>query len=201
MATILVCFDIDGVLNLKHMHHQFGWLKKEYLAGMSIHPAPLTNALLRLIEKDATLYPAWLSSWGPASVAWNERAGTKKWPVIYPLDFNELAQADQMFGGGLHNVKPDNKLIAVHWHLYKMSLYLHTSPESIPVVWIEDGFAPETAAWQQVRKEQGRAPVQLVDTRNPEILDMLARKCTDNGECVQSARKFMAMLIDVQVAV
>lgn len=201
MPTVLVCFDIDGVFSLTHMHHQYGWLKKEHLSGISIHPAPLTNALLRLIEQDPMLYPAWLSSWGPASVAWNERAGTKKWPVIYPLDFNELAQADRMFGSCLHNVKPDNKLIAVRWQLYQMSLHLHAKPDAIPVVWVEDGFAPETLTWQNERRVEKQAPVQLVDTRNSAILDMLAQKCADKDECVQSARAFMTKWIDAKVTV
>jgi len=184
MQPIPLFLDIDGVFSIKHEH-----LPKEHISGLSAHPIPMCNALLRLIDADPILRPLWLSSWGEQSVAWNKRAGTQKWPVAYPLDPQDAVRAERKFGVELHHNKPDEKLIAVWW-------YMQLQDQDTPLIWMEDGFAPETILWAH---ERGN--VRLIDTRNPQILAALTQKCAGQDECVQVARKFMAQWIDAKVSV
>jgi len=183
MQSILLFLDIDGVFTIKHEH-----LDKERINGVHVHPIPMCGALLQMLDRDPAISPVWLTSWGDAALAWNKRYGTQKWPVAYPLDFADASKADQQFPR-LHNNKPDEKLIAVWWYLRKM-------PEDAPVMWMEDGFAPETILWAH---ERGN--VRLIDTRNPQILAALVQKCTSQDECIQAARAFMTTYIDAKVSV
>lgn len=183
MQPITLFLDIDGVFSIKHDH-----IPKDRINGVHVHPIPMCAALMQMLDKDPTIAPVWLTSWGDAALAWNKRYGTAKWPVAYPLDFADASKADQQYPR-LHNNKPDDKLIAVWWYLRKM-------PKDAPVMWMEDGFAPETVLWAH---ERGN--VRLIDTRNPDIMDALTQKCADQQECVQAAHKFIAKFIDTKVAV
>jgi hypothetical protein len=134
-STVLF-LDIDGVLSIPHPRD--GSIRFErWQPGLPVWPIPLASALVRTIDQDRHLHPVWLSAWDQRAWLWNDRAGTRHWPIGYCLKPRQWRYAYCLFPT-LRGVRFDNKLMAV---LYYLRRYPHKR-----VVWVEDGFADETVA-------------------------------------------------------
>jgi hypothetical protein len=166
MTQTILFLDIDGVLSICDPT-----IPMQQVGGIHCWPIPLANELLRIIDADSRLHPIWLSAWGDGAHTWNERAGTRRWSVGYHLDDRAEARSRRMFPR-MYQDNADEKLIAVHYHLYPFE----NNPE-IPVVWIEDGFMPETIQWAKTRGN-----VRLIDTTDPAIRDLLIGRSPDSVE-------------------
>jgi hypothetical protein len=157
MKSVTILFlDIDGVFSIPDQVD--GQIRYErWLRGLPVWPVPLSYALVRAIAQDRQLHPVWLSSWGDLALLWNERAGTKNFPVGYYLTRRRFLKACRMFP---HLVHSDRKLLAVHY-------YLRQYPDH-NVMWIEDGFDDETVSWA-AREHH----VCLIDTTTEPVLSVL----------------------------
>ncbi len=149
-----LCFwDVDGVFSIPTPETRTQWVKFGY--GLPAWVTPTAFALLRAVDADPHRHNVWLSAWGTDAVLWNQRAGTRVWPVAYHLTCRQLQYAKKVLPAPLFaDPRIDGKLIAVHYYLWRRRY-----PESGHVLWVEDGFAEETRAWASARGN-----VSLIDT-------------------------------------
>lgn len=168
MKKKIVFWDIDGVLSIPTKENANDYVK--FGRGLPAWPIAIAVDLVRLVHAHPQLRNIWLSSWGSASVIWNERADTPAWPVGYQLTFRQAAYARKVLPTELYSMerRVDRKLIAAQYHLRYF-------PEDQQVVWVEDGFATETEEWAA-----RRGNVRLVDTSEdmPACAALLAREPT-----------------------
>lgn len=172
MKTI-VFLDIDGVLSIPNVNNYAE--RHERWPGVGAPwPIPMANDLLRVIDTSSRILPVWLSCWSTGGYVWNDRAGTRRWPVGYHLCKSSQTLALRRFP---EYRGQDEKLLAARW-------FLRDHPRN-PVVWIEDGFADETQAWATTR---GNA--RLVDTwpYDGETARFLTRNYEDPA---QAAKEFL----------
>lgn len=158
-ARILALLDIDGVLSIEDPANLAA--RREHWPGCGpVWPVPFADALIRALDRDARLAPAWLSYWGERAWRWNSRAGTARWPVVFPLSlarqraarhWAKSAVLPAAASAGATARVPDDKLFAVRFVLRRQPMRR--------VLWIEDGFSPEAIAW--AGGQSGR--VRLVD--------------------------------------
>lgn len=177
MEPMVLFLDVDGVLTMLEAEY----LPMERVGGIHVRPIPMANALLNAIHHDERFEPIWLTAWDIGAHAWNERAETPTcWPVAYHLASWEERDARNALPWLFDCVIDlDKKLIAAQYFLYR------TGRMNDPVVWIEDGFAPETHEWA---KERGN--VRLVDTLREPVRSHLLRTYPDYDA---AAREFLAV--------
>lgn len=154
---IAVYLDIDGVLSIPGPEPDPGWKKwGPYYAS----PIPMWSALLHLLNVDKRLDCHWLTNWEGDAWYWNRIAHTALWPALArPGAWARRAITDsweRAEDGTIRDIH-DWKLTALRYRLHRYHQQYHK------VIWIEDGFAPETIAYA---KEQNWA---LVDTTDPAI--------------------------------
>lgn len=134
-----VFIDIDGVLSIPG----YG-LPQEIIDNRVAYPIPLANALLQAIDQDSRLQPVWMTHWGESALAWNDRAGTRRWPVGFPL----------------HD-EADDKPLAIQYYL---SQYGQSGNRA---TWVQDGFSPATYVWAE------QANVRIIDTNKEPLHSLL----------------------------
>lgn len=165
--------DVDGVFNIYQKHLERSPVFAAF--KVSCWPIPMARQLVLAIDDDRQIHPVWLSCWDRSSILWNELALTRHFPVGYHLSSAQEKYAHTLFPEYVGR-RIDGKLIAARYYLRKF-------PER-EVVWIEDGFMPETEQWS---KQERR--VKLIDTTQEAIREMLLAK--DNLE--DRAREFVQM--------
>lgn len=181
MNKLTILFlDIDGVFSMIDATQ----LPMERVGGIHVRPIPMANALLKAIDRQSWLIPlrvlpVWLSAWHTGALDWNERSLTGPWDVGYHLTDRQEKRAKELFPR-LFEQRIDGKLIAAQYYLRRMW-------KNNPVVWIEDGFAPETIAWA---KERGN--VRLIDTLREPIRAQLLSEYEDYDK---AAREFVEMCL------
>jgi len=136
---IFLFLDIDGVLNGVDLGADL-----EKVGDVWTRPIPNAVALLRAIDQERRLSPVWLSHWGERSVAWNDYASTRHWPVGYPT-----------------NDPDDGKPVAIQYYLARHGYH------NEPIIWVQDGFSDAEWAWAK------QASVQLVDTTKEPLRSLL----------------------------
>jgi len=160
--TFIWFLDIDGTIsipNLSDANERFEvW--NNYLPAW---PIPMANTLLQALDKHPAIHPVWLSAWDNRAWLWNDRAGTRHFPVAYYLSYRQRRYAQRYFCHPPH-LRMDSKLFAVCYYLRKF--------QECEVVWMEDGFAPETYAWANYARTQGQI-VHLIDTNIQPTLSLL----------------------------
>lgn len=179
-ARIGVYLDIDGVLSIPYE----GMSDDAWLPWGDYHaaPVPMWQHLIRALSTDPRLDCHWLTNWEDSAWYWNKAAGVGLWATLchptawarrmYPECFEKTAQ-------GLWRPTQHWKLIALRYHLRRHHAGRAAPP---PVVWIEDGFAPETISYAA-----GHPTWRLVDTRYDHIREaLLAEPGT-----MQQARAFI----------
>ena len=148
--------DIDGVFIMMDCPD----LPMERVGGIHCRPIPMANALLKAIDREylcLNIDPVWLTSWGKGAHFWTERAGVHHWSIGFHLTDEEQHEASLVFPE-MSKETTDSKLIAARYYLWR------TYSDEKRVVWIEDGFAPETVIWSEKRRN-----VRLIDTTNEYI--------------------------------
>jgi hypothetical protein len=164
----VIFLDIDEVLSLADRNEplaRFSWWKP----GLPAWPIPLAFPLLRALDQDRRLHPVWLTCWGRNALLWNERAGTRPFPVAYPLTRRRIGYARRWF--------PDvpvrsEKLLAARYYLRQ---------RVAPVVWIEDGFCTATEVWA------AQSPlVRLVNTTQEPLSSFLLTSHADSASAVKT---------------
>ena len=142
-----VFLDVDGVLSIPTVADVDERKERWPMIGVC-WPIPMADMLLRAIEADPDLIPIWMTTWGERAWQWNDRAGTSRWPVGYPLTKRQQTWALRRFP---ECACMDGKFLSVRWCMRRAP---HNS-----VVWIEDGFGREVEAWAACTPR-----VRLVDT-------------------------------------
>ncbi len=172
--------DIDGVFTMMDCLD----LKIERVGGIHCRPIPMANALLQVIHQHKSINPAWLSSWDLNSLSWNERADIDHWPVAFRMTEEDESFA-QLYFTEMYTQNMDKKLIAAHFFLWKT----HCGTDR--VVWMEDGFAPETVAWAKERNNKIAETI-LIDTTKEPIRSELLSTYEDYE---QAAKTFMGRYV------
>lgn len=179
-TKIAVFMDIDGVLSMPwEGMPRDAWQKwgNGYAA-----PIPMWQSLIAAMHADKRLACHWLTNWGDDAWYWNQAAGTLCWPSLArPNAWTRRALPD-CFEPGPGNVP----ICRYHWKLvalrYRLMRY-HTRYSK--VVWIEDGFTPETIA------HASQEGWQLVDTTKHAICEFLFR----SEGTMSNARAFIEQYI------
>jgi len=136
----VVFLDVDGFIS---MHNPADHNERfEMWGGLPAFPIPIVNQLLRGLDTDPALLPVWMTCWDSRAWKWNERAGTRTFPVAYYLSPRQISRAKRLYPD-LAYKGYDDKLLAAAYFLRKYP--------NVGVVWLEDGFAWETAIYAEVK--------------------------------------------------
>jgi hypothetical protein len=177
MTLTTLFLDIDGVFTMLDAVE----LPMERVGGIHVRPIPMANALLKAINETEGIVPVWLTSWDTGAHLWNDRSGTRHWPVAYHLD-KKQEEVAKIGWPEFFERDTDRKLIAAAYWLWSSLSEQHR------VVWVEDGFAQETVKWARHRSNIEMHETVLVDTLMAPIRTQLLAQ-HDNPE--QAAREFV----------
>jgi hypothetical protein len=174
----VIFLDVDGVLSIEDPA-RIEQHREQWPGCGPAWPIPWVDALLRTLDRDTRVRPVWMTYWERRAWRWNDRAGTRRWPVAFPLSSARLQVARQLLRPSETPEDPvlvDGKLLAACY-------YLRRRPRQ-RAVWIEDGFMPETVAWAAATG--GR--VRLVDASAAAIAALLV---ADPADAEATARAFL----------
>lgn len=183
-ARTIVFLDIDGVLSIEDPVDPA--VRRERWPGCGpAWPIPFADMLVRVLDHDPRVRPVWLSYWERRAWRWNDRAGTRHWPVAFPPNTlgRRLPMGQRQGIDGIEGIAPpseaeyrDEKLLAVWTYLIRWPGH--------PALWIEDGFWPETVEWVAAYMPNLR----LIDATLDDIYAVLV---ADHADPNAAARAFL----------